>query len=255
MSRLQRHPVAMTTRFREALVLTFAFPAPVLRPLVPSTLSPETRDGLGFVAVAVVDMAGLRPARLPPWAGSDAIFVGYRVFVRTELDDGRIRRGLKVLRTDVNRLHLLLGTRLLTRYDSGLVSATWDRRPGCDRVRTRSRWRGASLAVATTDDDPAGPPPGSPFASWEEAAPFSGPLPWTLAPDRTGSSAVAVKGVRSEWQPRPLTVRSHAIAFFDRAPFGGTPPRLASAFCVEDVAYSWRAGTEEAIRTPSGPTP
>jgi hypothetical protein len=104
---LRRHPLAMTTRFRRAVVLTFAFPRRLLATLVPHSLALETRDDLGFVAVALVDMQRLRPERLPAWTGSDAIFVGYRVFVRTELASGRPRRGLRVLRTDVDRPHLL----------------------------------------------------------------------------------------------------------------------------------------------------
>lgn len=251
MKRIRSHPLAMTTRFRDAIVLTYAFRAAVLQPLVPPTLAPETRDGLGFVAVALVDMDGLRPAGLPRWAGTDAVFVGYRVFVRTELADGRIRRGLKVLRTDVDRLHLLVGTRILTRYDTGLTSAAW-RRSGRDQnIEIRSRWRGADLAVGVTSDQPASPPPGSPFGSWEEAAPFSGPLPWTFAAD-DDRSVIAVKGVRSAWSPRPVTVRSHTVELFSRAPFASREAVLASAFHVADVDYSWRAGEQHTVRTPSG---
>lgn len=251
----RNHPLAMTTRFRRAVVLTFAFPRSMLAGLVPASLALETVDDLGFVAIALVDMEHLRPARLPAWAGTDAIFIGYRVFVRTELADGRARRGLKVLRTDVDRLHLLVGTRLLTRYDTGLTTARWDIEGPVDRVRVRPRWRGAALDVVTVDDNPTAPPPGSPFAGWDDAAPFSGPLPWTLAPDRTGTSAVAVKGVRSAWNPRPLTVDHHAVGLFGRPPFDGTPPLLASAFGVDDVDYSWRAGREEPIHAPAEPEP
>lgn len=248
---IRSHPLAMTTRFRDAIVLTYAFRAAVLQPLVPSALGLEIRDGLGFVAVALVDMDGLRPAALPRWAGTDAVFVGYRVFVRTELADGRIRRGLEVIRTDVNRLHLLVGTRALTRYDTGLASATWRRSGREQHIEIRSRWRGADLDVGVTSDQPASPPPGSPFGSWEEAAPFSGPLPWTFAAD-DDRSVIAVKGVRSAWSPRPVTVRSHTVELFSRAPFTSHEPVLASAFQVADVDYSWRAGEQQAVRPPGG---
>lgn len=250
MQHLQRHPLSMSTRFRDAVVLTYAFPEEILRSLVPSALQLETHDGVAFVAVAVVDMQRLRPSGLPRWAGTDGIFVGYRVFVRTQLANGRVRRGLKVLRTDVNRLHLLVGTRLLTRYDTGLVSALWQRDDQQQAVRVRSRWRGVDLDVETSLEVPPAPPPGSPFSSWSEAAPYSGPLPWTFAPDETGSSAVAVKGVRSDWRPQPITVRSHAVGFFAHAPFGGHRPVLASAFYVADIDYSWAAGRQEAISAP-----
>lgn len=238
----------MSTRFRDAFVLTYAFPEKVLQSLVPAALRLETREGVAFVAVAVVDMQRLRPSRLPQWAGSDGVFVGYRVFVRAEIGDGRVRRGLKVIRTDVNRLHLLVGTRLLTRYDTGLVSVSWERDRQQHVVRVRSRWRGADLDMETSLDPPPAPPPGSPFSSWSDAAPFAGPLPWTFAPDENGTSAIAVKGVRSDWRPRPITVRSHSVGFFSDALFCGHRPMLASAFHVADVDYAWAAGKEEAIR-------
>lgn len=249
MSLMLRHPWAMTTRFRDVIVLTYAFPHTLLRRLVPRTLEPETRGDLGFVAVALVDMDGLRPSRAPRWTGSDAVFVGYRVFVRTELADGRVRRGLKVIRTDVDRLHLLIGTRLLTRYDTGLVTASWQRDSDQQHVRARSRWRGAPLELDVVLEQPATPPEGSPFASWSEAAPFCGPLPWTFAPD-SDSTAVAVKGVRSDWRPQPVTVSSQSIGLFAQPPFSAQRPLLAAAFHVTDVDYSWRAGKQERVRAP-----
>lgn len=252
MTALRSHPVAMTTHFRKVLVLTYAFPRSLLAGLLPHSLVPETVGDLGFVAVALVDMQSLRPERLPAWTGSNAIFVGYRVFVRTELSDGRSRRGLKVLHTDVDRVHLLVGTRLMTRYDSGLAAARWETDGPLDRVCVRARWRAAALTVETVDDGPVAPPPSSPFRTWDDAAPFSGPLPWTLAPDTSGGSVIAVKGVRSDWHPRPVSVLRHEVGFFERGPLDGTLPVLASAFCVEDVDYSWRAGREEPIRAPSG---
>lgn len=244
----RRHPLAMSTRFRDATVTTFAFPASVVQRLVPSQLRLEVRDGLGFVAVALVDMDGLRPSRLPAWAGSDAVFVGYRVFVRAVLEDGRVRRGLKVIRTDVDRVHLLVGTRLLTRYDTGLIAASWERDGDDQRVRARSRWRGSELEVATRRDRPQSPPADSPFDRWEDAAPFSGPLPWTFAPTGQTDSVVAVKGVRSTWNPQPVTVLSHHVALFEQPPFAGHAPIVAAAFHVADVDYRWTPGDVEAVQ-------
>lgn len=238
----------MSTRFRHATVVTFAFPASVVQRLVPRQLTLEARDGLGFVAVALVDMDGLRPSRLPAWAGSDAVFVGYRVFVRAVLEDGRVRRGLKVIRTDVDRIHLLAGTRLLTRYDAGLMAAVWERHGDDQRVRVRSRWRGSDLEVAIRRDRPPSPPERSPFDRWEDAAPFSGPLPWTFAPTGQTDSVVAVKGIRSTWDPRPVTVLSHHIALFEHPPFAGNDPLVAAAFHVADVDYRWRPGDLETVQ-------
>jgi uncharacterized protein YqjF (DUF2071 family) len=110
------HPVAMAARFRELLVVTYAFPPAVLEPLVPASLALEQHDGHGFLAVALVDLDGLRPAALPRRLGVAARFAGYRILVRATTAGGRTRRGLKILHTDVNRRPLVAGMRLLTRY-------------------------------------------------------------------------------------------------------------------------------------------
>ena len=247
---LRDHPLAMTARFRDLLVVTFAFPAATLEPLVPASLAVEQHDGHGFVAVALVDLDRLRPAGLPRRLGIAARFAGYRVFVRAATVAGRTRRGLKVLHTDVNRWPLVAGMRLVTRYRSGHADIGW--RQDGDRLGVRvtsPRGRSDLAVTATLTAVPDTPPPGSPFASWAQARPFAGPLPWTIAPDSSGTSAVMVKGIRDRWDPRPVAVEHTDVALFRQPPFAPATPRLAAAFRLQGLDYTWTTGTVEPLAT------
>jgi uncharacterized protein YqjF (DUF2071 family) len=247
---VRTHPLPMTARFRDLLVVTYAFPAPVLEPLVPSAFTLDHHQGHGLVAIALVDMARLRPSALPAALGMDARFVGYRIFVRTTMAAGRPRRGLNVLRTNVDRWLVLAATRLLTHYRAAHASIRWCREGDRLQVQVRS-WRGRTdlHLIADLGQTPMQPPAGSPFSSWAQARPFAGPLPWTFAPDAAGQAAVAVKGVRDRWNPQPLAIEHADVALFHQPPFAAGAPRLAAAFHLHDLTYAWTAGAVEPLAT------
>lgn len=68
---LRRHPIPIEAYFRTSLVLTYAFPAEVLAPLLPPGLRLYELRGLGFLAIALVDTKALRPRGYPEAFGSD----------------------------------------------------------------------------------------------------------------------------------------------------------------------------------------
>jgi uncharacterized protein DUF2071 len=252
---VRTHPFPMTAQFRDLLVVTYAFPAAVLEPLIPPAFTLDLHEGHGLVAIALVDMARLRPSAFPAVLGRDARFIGYRVFVRTLTVAGRPRRGLNLLRTNVDRWPVLAGTRLLTRYRAAHASIRWHREGDRLQVRARTRRGLTDLdLVADLGQTPPEPPAGSPFSSWELARPFAGPLPWTFAPDPTGQAAVAVKGVRDRWEPRPVRIERAEVALFRQPPFAAAAPRLAAAFQLHDLSYAWTAGVVQPLATGSGRT-
>src|SRR5690348_5575721 len=95
---LQRHPLPIRAHFQFSLVLAYAFPAEVLAPLLPPGLELDTYEGLGLLAIAMVQTRRLRPVFLPAWFGQDFFLTGYRVFVKHRDARGRTRRGLRILR-------------------------------------------------------------------------------------------------------------------------------------------------------------
>lgn len=92
---LKNHPFDVDARFDFSLVLTYALPAASLRPLVPDLLELDTfADRWAFVAIAMVQTRGLRPARLPGWFGRDFFLIGTRIFVRCPLASGQDRKSV-----------------------------------------------------------------------------------------------------------------------------------------------------------------
>ncbi|MCZ0990966.1 DUF2071 domain-containing protein [Streptomyces diastatochromogenes] len=160
---LQRHPVAIRTRFAHSLVLTYALPAEVLRPLVPPGLELDTYGEYGFVAAALVDTRALRPAALPARLGADYMLTGYRVFTRFRTPGGRVMRGLRILRSDTDSRLMVLGGNLMTRYNYRLARISSQVETDTLEFRVDSADGRADLHVcADLGSAPAPLPEGSP---------------------------------------------------------------------------------------------
>ncbi|MGW7001885.1 DUF2071 domain-containing protein [Streptomyces sp. NPDC054933] len=243
---LRRHPLPLRTHFAHSLVLTYAFPADVLRPLLTPGLELDTYPAgtreYGFAAVALVDLRALRPPFAPRVLGSDQLMTGYRVFTRFRTPGGRTMRGLRILRSDTSSRVLALGGNVLTRYHYQLAQL------GCrvtgDRLEfaVRSRDAAADLLIAANIKDAAPLPAGSPFASERDARRFAGPLPYTFEYEPRDDSVTVVKAFRTRWEPRSVAVDVRRLTFFEHGVFAGTRPLLANAFHVAGVDYGWHAG-------------
>ncbi|SOD89795.1 Uncharacterized conserved protein (COG2071) [Streptomyces sp. Ag109_G2-15] len=240
---LQRHPVAIRTRFAHSLVLTYALPAEVLRPLVPPGLELDTYGEYGFVAAALVDTRALRPALLPARLGADYLLTGYRVFTRFRTPGGRVMRGLRILRSDTDSRLMVLGGNLMTRYNYRLARISSQVEADTLEFRVDSADGRADLHVrADLGSVPAPLPPGSPFADARAARRFAGPLPYTFEYEPQTRSMIVIKAFRTHWDPQPVSVDVRRLTFFDHVPFAGTRPILANAFHVADLEYGWERG-------------
>jgi len=251
--RLRRHPIPIACRFDRSLVLTWALPAEVLAPLVPRGLALDTYEPaasrgepsgrLGFVAVAVVQTRALRPRGAPEWMGRSFALVGYRIFVRHSDATGRIRRGLHILSSDTDSVAMRWGGSLLTHY--GYRKSTISIGQTVERMEVHVSTAGGAAdldVLARLDPAPAALPAASPFPSAAAARRYAGPLPWTFDHEAQTDSIVMVRGRRSHWRPHPIAVEVERATFFTRGPFAGTVPRLANAFTMDAVEYSWDRG-------------
>jgi hypothetical protein len=233
--RLRRHPFDVSAHFRHSLVLAYALPASALEPLLPPTLEPDRHGDLGFVAAAFVQTERMRPSFLPPAFGLDFFLGGYRIFVRVA---GRASlRGLYILRSDTDRRLLALFGNLLTSYRYRTVDAAMTLDGETLRVEVRP---GVSIA-ADLSRRPGPLPSTSPFANHGEARRFAGPLPYTFHHEPETGRLLSVRGERSSWDPQPIAVDVHELAFVSPERFGAEPV-LANAFHVADIDYRWRRG-------------
>ncbi|PYX91412.1 MAG: hypothetical protein DMG67_10195 [Acidobacteria bacterium] len=112
---LKRHPLPVEAFFRHSLVLTYAFPQELLRPLLPPGLVLDTYKEFGILAIAMVQTENLRPALLPRMLGQNFFLSGYRIFARLDTASGSIR-GLRILRSDTDKRLMVISGNLLTHY-------------------------------------------------------------------------------------------------------------------------------------------
>ncbi len=240
---LRRHPVPIQAFFRHSLVLTYAFPEEILQPLLPPGLAVDSYEGSGFLAIALVQTEGLRPAGWPSFFGRDFFLSGYRIFSRYRGADGKILRGLRILRSDADSILMVRVGNLLTHYRYRNCSVSSRRTESALELEIRTENGEADLSVrATLDETPAAPPAGSPFPDLQTARRFAGPLPFTFDYEPESRSMVIIQGVRENWQPRPVTVQVAQCRFLEAPPFNRVPPRLANAFFVENIPYRWERG-------------
>jgi uncharacterized membrane protein YphA (DoxX/SURF4 family) len=247
-ARLRRHPLAIDAHFDEAIALTYAIPAGVLRPLLPPGLELDTVDGFGFVAVALVQTRDLRPAGWPTAFGQDFFLAGYRIFTRFTPGDARGLRGLRILRSDTDRARMAAGGNLLTHYNYHRCAVRIERDGDGVRVLVTTPNGGGDLDVRVRTSCPDQRlPDSSPFGSVREARRFAGPLPFTFDYEPETRSIVAIEARRTNWAPAPVHADVRRIAFFDQPAFAGCTPRLAAAFRVSGVDYHWKKGVRHAL--------
>ena len=245
---LQRHPVAVRAWFRHSLVLTYAFPEDLLRPLLPPGLELDTYHGLGFVAIAIVQTEGLRPEFFPAWLGQDFFLAGYRIFARYRTNGERTLRGLRILRSDTNRRLMLLAGNFLTHYQYRFARVIWRETPGQMEIKVHTPRGEADLDFTVlVTDAPAALPVGSLFPDQRQARLFAGPLPFTFDYEPQTHSIILIEGERESWHPKPVEAAVRKVAFFEQEPFAGTRPVLANAFLVSQIPYRWKRGVREPL--------
>jgi Uncharacterized conserved protein (COG2071) len=234
--RLRRHPVPIAAHLRHSLVLAYALPRERLEPLVPASLQLDSEGEVGFAAAAFVQTERLRPAFLPAAVGLDFFLAGYRVFVRVAAQPSL--RGLYILRSDADRRLIVVLGNALTRYRYRGVDASCRVANGSLEIQVRPGVDVVADLSATT----APLPEGSPFSDERQARRFAGPLPYTFHHELETGSLLAVRGSRSGWEPRPVTVSVRELSFFASGPFEDADATLANAFYVGGVDYCWERG-------------
>ena len=240
---LRRHPIPIQAFFRHSLVLTFAYPEDILRPLLPPGLTLDSYEGSGLLAIALVQTEGLRPAGLPAMLGCDFFLSDYRIFSRYRRPDGKILRGLRILRSDADSRLMVWGGNLLTHYRYRTCSVESRFTPDALEIRITTPNAEADLFVRALIDKAAeAPPPDSPFPDLKAARRYAGPLPLTFDYEPESGQMVIIEGVRENWSPKAVRVEAVRCAFLEKPPFNTAPLRLASAFFLEKVPYRWKRG-------------
>ncbi len=245
---LKRHPLPVVAHFKFSLVLTYAFPKAALEPLLPPGLTLDAHGDYGFVAVALVQTAQLRPAFLPEVLGQDFFLAGYRIFARYVTPEGRHLRGLRILRSETDNALMMYSGNLLTHYDYQRVRVGVINTSQKLEVQVQHDDQTNLHVVVNRQLEDPSLPSGGVFADWHEARRFAGPLPYTFDYERETHSIIRIKGVRKGWSPKAVEAQVLENRFVhDPQRFGGATPLFSSAFLIENIPYRWEPGVRAAL--------
>ena len=239
---LKRHPIPISAFFRHSVVLTYAFPPEVLKPLLPPTLVLDTWHNFAFLAVALVQTESLRPSFLPAALGRNFFLSGYRIFTRLAAGT-QSRRGLMILRSDTDHPWMVRFGNLLTHYNYRLCEANLGETNDELHWTIRTPRAEGDLEVKVCLDSHQAPMlANSPFRNRSEARRFAGPLPYTFDYERESNSIIGICASRQDWNPEPVSVNVVRNTFLGQQPFRAAQPILANAFHVQNVPYRWQRG-------------
>ncbi|NLR64186.1 hypothetical protein HGH92_07700 [Chitinophaga varians] len=235
---LKNHPFAVEAYFESSLVLTYAVPMSMVRPMVPAKLDLDLFDDQwAFVAVAVVKTRRLRPKGFPGFMGHDFVLAGYRVFVRYTNSQGKKWRGLYILKSETDKKRMAFMGNLFTHYN--YTTTDIDVKSEENILRVKSDKSGVDIIVDLGTPE-TGLPAGSPFNNWKEARRFAGPLPFTFTCNDVSNEVLIIEGVREKWTPKPVAVVSAKVGFMDRPEWQDAV--LANAFLIQHIPYYWKKG-------------
>lgn len=239
MKLLKNHPFAVEAHFESTLVLTFAVPKEQLQNLIPKRLELDTFQGkTGFIAVAMVKTSGLRPRGFPKFMGKDFFLIGYRIFVRYVNNGGKRLRGLYIIKSETDSSIMKFFGNIFTHYNYTTTDIQQTIKGNLKTIKSdRSNFQ---ITTERTHEE-IQIPEGSPFSDWKNARKFAGPLPFTFTCN--GNTVLVIEGVRQNWSPKPVKVKSCYFDFLNRMDLQNIV--LANAFEIENIPYYWKKGKIE----------
>jgi uncharacterized protein YqjF (DUF2071 family) len=238
---LKDHPFAVEAFFESSLVLTFAVAKEQLEPYIPECLQLDTfQDKWAFIAIAMVQTKDLRPKGFPKFMGNDFFLTGYRVFVRYTNKAGKKLRGLYILKSETDKKKMEIMGNIFTHYNYTTTDILQQESTTAATISSvKSKF---SITIDKVRDE-IKLPGQSPFADWNEARRFAGPLPFTFTYNKEKKEVLIIEGVRENWTPAPVHVLEYRIDFLST--METDTPVLANAFIIKNIPYYWKKGKKE----------
>jgi uncharacterized protein YqjF (DUF2071 family) len=240
-NKFKDHPFAVEAFFKRSTVLTFSVKKEFLELLLPACLQLDTFDDTyGFVAAALVETQNLRPKGLPEFLGRNFYLIGYRVFVKYINKQGKVMRGLYILKSETNKASMAIFGNIFTHYNYTTTDISLSEN---DKNLSISSLRSDFQIDINKSVSEVPIPHKSPFADWKQARKFAGPLPFTFTVNEQEKTILIIEGVRQNWKPKPLSVDHCHFGFLESQNWGQVT--LANAFEIENVPYWWKKGRLE----------
>lgn len=237
---LKNHPFAVEAFFESSLVLTFAIRKEEIQNLIPECLELDTFNQWAFIAVAMVQTRGLRPQGFSKIFGNDFFLIGYRVFVRFTNTAGKNLRGLYILKSETNKKKMEFFGNIFTHYNYTTTDINQINSNGTTEINS---YKSGFRVVIENSYEDISLPKDSPFADWNEARRFAGPLPFTFTYNSADKKILIIEGVRENWKPAPVNVRDYNFSFLDKMKLNEI--KFANAFIIKNIPYYWKKGKLE----------
>jgi hypothetical protein len=232
----QKNPLTIRGHLRRCWLFTWRAPVESVQQHLPPTLTPVTHGGFAFWNAVVCQVQDLRPAPLPAFVGLAYWHIGYRIYARARLADGRAIEGLYFVRSDCDRHVVALPGNVLTdfRFNVGRVRVD----EANAHVTGQVHVQGADVAFALDRETAPTLSDDSPFTSLEAAATALKypPAGIALAGPRH-LNVVRIGRQEDAWRSRPVAVRRSQWEFFENEP---VTPELC--FEVDPIDYQWNRG-------------
>ncbi len=238
LSFLKNHPFAIETHFESSIVLTYAVEKEELQNLIPECLELDLfEEKWAFIALAIVKTENLRPKGFPEFLGNNFTLTGYRIFVRYKTSYGKKLRGLFILKSETDKAKMALLGNIFTHYNYTSTDIKYLK--SNSKIEIKSLKSGLSIEI---DSEKIAPklPENSPFNDWKEARRFAGPLPFTFTYNKDKKEVLIIEGVRENWIPKPIEIKTHESKFIDSFNFKSIV--LANAFIISNIPYQWKKG-------------
>ncbi|MBK7969924.1 MAG: DUF2071 domain-containing protein [Bacteroidetes bacterium] len=241
MNFLKNHPFAVDAHFESSIVLTFAIPKEQLQNMIPECLELDIyQDKWAFIAVAMVQTKKLRPKGFPKFMGNDFFLIGYRIFVRYTNNAGKRLRGLFIIKSETDNKKMEFFGNIFTHYNYTTTDISILSKENLTEIKSvKSDFQ----LVLEQKKGEINLPDGSPFANWQDARKYAGPLPFTFTYNKNDQSVLIIEGVREDWNPVPIKVKTFHFSFIDSLKL--TNVILANAFEIKNIPYTWKKGKLE----------
>jgi hypothetical protein len=229
----------MVGTIERRLLVNYRVDAQALASFLPSPFRPLIVHGSGLAGICMIRLGDLRPAGLPPAMGLTTENAAHRVAVEWEGPAGPCR-GVYIPRRDTSsRLTVLFGGHL---FPGEHHRARFQTRETGERFEVAFASEDGTAHVSVRAHSTATLPPGSVFASLDDASAFFEDGPVGYSPTRRSGGYEGMELQCATWRIEPLLVEQAESSFFqDRAVFPPGTVEFDSAFLMRDIPATWRS--------------
>ncbi|GAB4207752.1 MAG: DUF2071 domain-containing protein [Roseiflexaceae bacterium] len=228
------------------LLVNYRVAPEVVAAILPAPFRPKLAGGYAVAGICLIRLEQIRPDFMPAFVGLASENAAHRIAVEWTGLDGRPREGVYIPRRDTSsRLNTVVGGRLFPGMHNHASFSTESR---SDRLRIAFTSDDGVVAVAVEGQVAGALPPGSVFATLDEASRFfeAGSVGYSATHDPHLLDGLELRS--QGWRVEPFAVTHAASSFFeDRTRFPAGTVELDCALLMRSIPHEWHRRESLAI--------